>query len=145
VGLGDPERWPFLEDRLQRAGFTGSVLAVPLHSGYAHVGVLTAYRWLKRLRTQPTVMDFLGRTLGAALIDESPPSEDSGDMGADWPERSAIHQATGMVVAQLEIAPIEALALLRARAYMQGSRLGTVATSIVDRRVRFDDFSIEGD
>ena len=40
------------------------------------------------------------------------------DSGA-WSSRAGIHQATGMVIAQLGISPDDALAVLRAHAYAE--------------------------
>jgi hypothetical protein len=141
IGLNVPARWPFLEDRLVRAGFSGSIVAVPLVGDQGGPGVLLAYRWLRKIDSDPSVLTFLSRTLGRLLFHDP----DERDLGESWPVRSEIHQATGMVVAQLEITTTEALAVLRARAYAESISLDVVAADIVSRRVRFNDISMEGD
>ncbi len=49
-----------------------------------------------------------------------------------------VHQATGMVAAQLNTDPDTAFARLRARAFADGRRLSELAADIVARRTRFD-------
>ncbi len=52
--------------------------------------------------------------------------------------RAEVSQATGMVVAQLEIEPAEALVRLRAHAYATGRSATDVARDILDRRLRLE-------
>ncbi len=54
-----------------------------------------------------------------------------------WSKRAEIHQATGMVVAQLGVSPTDAFARLRAHAFTQGTTLAEVARAVVARRLRF--------
>jgi hypothetical protein len=49
-----------------------------------------------------------------------------------------VHQATGMIAAQLDTDPDTAFARLRARAFADGRRLSEVAADVVARRTRFD-------
>lgn len=49
-----------------------------------------------------------------------------------------VHQATGMVSAQLSVPVADALALLRARAFAEGRTIGEVAADVVARRTRFE-------
>ena len=48
-----------------------------------------------------------------------------------------VHQATGIVVAQLAIAPDDALALLRAHAFAENATLDEIARVVVDRQLNF--------
>ena len=48
-----------------------------------------------------------------------------------------VHQATGMVSAQLSVGVGDALAVLRARAYSSGRPISAVATEVIERRLRF--------
>ena len=52
--------------------------------------------------------------------------------------RTEVSQATGVLVAQLEVEPAEALARLRAHAYATGRSATGVARDILDRRLRLD-------
>jgi hypothetical protein len=48
-----------------------------------------------------------------------------------------VHQATGMVMAQVGVTIDQAFLLLRARAFAEGLPLAELATDVVARRVRF--------
>jgi AmiR/NasT family two-component response regulator len=50
--------------------------------------------------------------------------------------RAEVSQATGMLVAQLEVEPAEALVRLRAHAFATGRSATDVACDILDRRLR---------
>jgi hypothetical protein len=65
-----------------------------------------------------------------------------GAIGAELEEgadlRFVVHQASGMVAAQLEVSVAEALIRLRAHAFANDRRLVDVATDVVARRLRLD-------
>ncbi len=54
-------------------------------------------------------------------------------------DRIVIHQATGMIAAQLNETTSNALARLRAAAFASGRPMHEIAQDVVERRVRFDD------
>jgi hypothetical protein len=54
-------------------------------------------------------------------------------------DRIVIHQATGMIAAQLDDTIANALARLRAAAFASGRSMYDIAQDVVERRVRFDD------
>ncbi|MGB9012243.1 MAG: ANTAR domain-containing protein, partial [Aeromicrobium sp.] len=58
---------------------------------------------------------------------------------------AVVHQATGMVVAQVGVHQDDAVALLRAQAFFQNTTLEDVATQVIQRSINFRDFTIEGD
>ena len=67
---------------------------------------------------------------------------DEGGSGDTWLDESSghraeIHQATGMVLAQLRISATDALARLRAHAFVEQRLLVDVAHDVVARRLRF--------
>lgn len=53
-------------------------------------------------------------------------------------DRIVVHQATGMIAAQLDETPADALARLRAAAFRSGRSIHDIAQDVVERRVRFD-------
>lgn len=57
----------------------------------------------------------------------------------DWDARSVVHQATGMVAVQLGVGLGDALARLRATAFVQARPLDDVARDVVGRRLRFEE------
>jgi hypothetical protein len=80
------------------------------------------------------LLDLVGENLRIAL-------EEPGSLA--WRELSAItraevSQATGMLVAQLEVSPAEALLRLRANAYASARTASEVARDILERRLRLD-------
>jgi len=79
------------------------------------------------------------------LLSHAPPAVpagvDANDLDAWWAPLSSsreIHQATGMIVAQLAVPPDMAYLRLQAYAFSQGRVLMDVARDVVARRVRFD-------
>jgi len=54
-------------------------------------------------------------------------------------DRIVVHQATGMIAAQLDESIANALARLRAAAFASGRAMYDLARDVVERRVRFDD------
>jgi hypothetical protein len=60
-------------------------------------------------------------------------------LAAAGPDRLVIHQATGMIAAQLDDTIANALARLRAAAFASGRPIYDLAQDVVARRVRFDD------
>ena len=53
-------------------------------------------------------------------------------------DRAEIHQATGAIAAQTGVSLIDALLLLRARAYATDRTLLAVSRDVLARRIRFD-------
>ena len=103
---------------------------------WAHPGVLGAEQLASALvaaeLAQMPLLDLLAEDLQAAVAD---PDSDS------WAElnmlsRAEVSQATGMLVAQLEVEPAEALVRLRAHAFATGRSATDVACDILDRRLR---------
>ena len=87
------------------------------------------------------VRDAISASDAAALMllglrtDPDPEGDEVWDRS--WSKRAEIHQATGMVIAQLGINPTDAFARLRAHAFTEGVSLGDVARDVVARRLHF--------
>ena len=88
---------------------------------------------------------FLGATVGTALLQDPRVGRPDQVSREAWALRSQIHQATGMIVAQVGVRPDDAMALLRGQAFARNTTLIDVARDIVARRINFRDFTIEGD
>ena len=128
----------------QRALPGGFLMAVVEHDDgrlgplWAHPGVLGAEQMASALvaaeLAQMPLLDLLAKDLQAAVAD---PDSDS------WAElntlsRAEVNQATGMLVAQLEVEPAEAMVRLRAHAFATGRSATAVACDILDRRLRLE-------
>ncbi|WP_251152829.1 GAF and ANTAR domain-containing protein [Cellulosimicrobium sp. Marseille-Q4280] len=115
------------------ASITGpaTAYAVPMHAGGRVIGVLSLYVTTSRLARDADDVQFLADAVGTALLGEIE--------SIDWSARSRIHQATGMVTAQLHISPRDALAVLRAHAFAGSATLEDVAQDVLARRIGFTD------
>jgi hypothetical protein len=113
-----------------------TVWAIPMHPGGTTIGVITLYRAGGPLRESLDDAQFLADAVGAALLDDV---ATTGVLPfAAWTDRARVHQATGMVVAQLAIPPADALAILRAHAFAEDVTLDEIAGAVVGRQLTFN-------
>ena len=149
VDLADPNdaRWPVYGPAMLDLQVRG-VYAMPVVVAGEYVGALDLFR------SQPgqlageefsvaavaaelagiPVLDLLDADMQAAVGD--PDSNAWAELNAL--SRAEVSQATGMLVAQLEVEPAEALVRLRAHAYSTGRSATDVASDILDRRLRLE-------
>jgi hypothetical protein len=132
----DQQQWPIFADAARKIPGATVLYAVPLHPQEQVIGVLTIHQPDLDLPDRDQ-SQLLANAIGAALIKDTP--DESALLAGPWANRSQIHQATGMVVAQLRISPDEALALLRAHAFSHNLTLTAVADLITSRRLHFSD------
>lgn len=147
--LDDPgdRRWPAFGPALLAHQIHG-VSAIPVVVAGEYVGALDLFRYepgrldgehlsgaivAAELASVP-LLDLLDADLQAAIGD---PNSNA------WAEfnvlsRAEVSQATGMLVAQLEVDPAEALVRLRGCAYATGRNATDVARDILDHRLRLD-------
>jgi ANTAR domain/GAF domain len=144
-GSDDDGQWDALRERLEHGTFHGTIVAIPLGGDGAQVGVMTLHRDPSIESENVEEAGFIGATVGAAIVEHSHDIAARQDGHDAWLHRSKIHQATGMVVAQVGIRPEDAMALLRGQAFARGVTLEVVAQDIIDRKINFRDFTIEGD
>jgi hypothetical protein len=142
--LNDPaqtSRWPVYAATVVDQVRIGAVFALPLQWGTITLGVLDFYRRAPGSLSALQVQDAISAADAAALMllgVRTAPDPDGGALwDRSWSRRAEIHQATGMVVAQLGISPTDAFARLRAHAFSNGVQLGDVARDVVARRLRF--------
>ena len=140
-------RWPIFAAAVAEQTNVQALFALPLQWGVTNLGVLDMYRSVAGELSQSQWRDAVGAADIAALMmlglrtDPDPAAPDR-DVAAGWLDRSIgsraeIHQATGMVLAQLEVTATEALARLRAYAFAEQRLLGDVARDVVDRTLVF--------
>jgi hypothetical protein len=136
VDLHDADQpWPMFAGAAQRAAGPVVLYAVPIKPGHEVLGVLTVYRH-EPVVPDPEEARFLSDSIGAALLLD-PIGHEEDFRAGPWSTRAGIHQATGMVTAQLKVSPADALDLLRAHAYAHDLSLAEVAEQIVHRRLSF--------
>jgi hypothetical protein len=133
VATPDP-RWPLLESESLETLGPVAVHALPIVQAQGVLGVLTVYQRGAGRDFDPDEGLLVARVIGAVLLADGP-GEVPGH--GPWTERAEVHQATGMVVAQLGIPERDALALIRAHAYSHEQSLARSARAIVATEVSF--------
>lgn len=144
LGETPAERWPEFTRAAVDAVGTVTIRAVPIWPAGQQFGVITTYVVDGReLAQNADSSRFLADAVGAALLQDAPDRLLIGRQDS-WLSRAQIHQATGMIIAQLGVPAEDALALLRAHAYAHDQPLSEVAELIVSRRLHFGRTDHEG-
>lgn len=127
-----------------------AVFGFPLQVGAVRLGALTLYRDHSGEITDDQHADALAMADVAAqailvLQANAPPGKVASELlaGADF--HFAVHQASGMIAAQLGVSVGQALVRLRAHAFGNERPLNQVAKDVVSRKLRFDSRSGEKD
>lgn len=132
-------RWPSFAHAALQTGVR-AVFAYPLHIGVIRIGVLVLYR------DRPGELDSEELARGLVLaevagqvvlaVQAGAPVDGVHELLAGEPAHWAeVHQATGMVSAQLGVSADEAFVRLRAHAFAEPRSLRDVARDVVDRRL----------
>ena len=140
-------RWPAYGPAMLDYRIRG-IFAIPVVLAGEYVGALDLFR------NQPGELahdDLAGAVVaaelaGAPLLDvmdsdlQAAVNDPNSNAWADFNilSRTEVSQATGMLVAQLEIEPAEALVRLRAHAYAANRSVTDVARDILNRRLRLE-------
>jgi hypothetical protein len=132
-------RWPIFAAAVEEQSDVGALFALPLQWGTVNLGVLDLYRKTPGSLSDAQLRDAMRATDMAALMFLGART-DPGDRA--WLDhsvhgRAEIHQATGMVLAQLGVSATDALARMRAYAFAEQRLLSDVAHDVVSRRLRF--------
>jgi hypothetical protein len=135
-------RWPVFAAEAVRAGAC-AMYAFPLQIGAIRVGVLDLYRDRPAELLNVDFADAVAvaEIVSAVLLTSGWIGGFAESLGVLWEQPAAareIHQATGMVVAQLGVTAREAYVRLQAYAYAHGRLLGDVAHDVVRRRLKFE-------
>ena len=117
----------------------GALFAVPLQWGTINLGVLDLYRKAPGSLSQAQLRDAISAADIATLMFLGVRTDPGDEAWLDETvhSRAEIHQATGMVLAQLGVSAQDALARLRAYAFVEQRLLSDVARDVVTRRLRF--------
>jgi len=128
-------RWPMLSQSLDQPGRPVLMHAFPMQPDSEVLGVLSAYQTHEHgLSRSCADAQFLADAICVAVLGGMDSPEEADLL---WAARDQVSQATGMVVAQLSIAPNDALALLRAHAFAHGITVAEVSRRIVTRDLAF--------
>lgn len=135
-------QWPLFAREAESAGI-GTLYAFPLQLGTIHIGVLSLYAdpgqhfGASDFGDAIAIADLvtsilLSTTTITASIDPDHPWWGEPTSGRE------VHQATGMIVAQLNVDAREAYVRLRAYAFSRGALLTDVARAVVHEGLRID-------
>lgn len=142
-------RWPVYADAVVEQAGVRAVFAFPLQWGTLNLGVLDLYRRAPGSLSRPELRDATSVADTAALMllgMRTAGNSATGPMwDPSWGTHAEIHQATGMVMAQLGVGAADAFTRLRAYSFAQSRLLGDVAHDVVARRLRFTDDRPGGD
>jgi hypothetical protein len=149
--------WPVLEPDLARpetarwpafsppalAGGVRAVFGFPLQVGSVRLGALNlccdrAGPLSDDQHADALVMADIAAQAVLVLQAEAPPGQLAAELGAGADFHYVVHQAAGMVAAQLGASVREALVRLRAYAFGNDLSLTDVAKDVVERKLRFD-------
>lgn len=138
---GGWRRWPMFTDAALDAGVQ-AVFAFPLQVGAACFGVLDIARTTPGMLDNEQLADALvlaDIATDAILQMQGGASSDrvADELGGIGSERIVVHQATGMVSAQVGVDIAAALARLRAHAFTDGRAITDVAREVVDGTLSF--------
>ena len=131
------DRWPTLSAVAERDDVHGRFWSVPMRPADLLVGVLTLHREVDLLRESIAVVRFIADTVGSVLINDAEVATLPDPVRGAWADRAEVHQATGMVVAQMRLSPVDALATIRAHAYATNRELHAVALDVVAGLIDF--------
>lgn len=132
-------RWPAFTAAV-RGVPVSSIFAFPLIVGPLRLGAVDLYsRDPVALRTSDSrraalLADAVGRRV---LREALSASSGEDDMDTNPRTRRAVHQATGVVLAQLDLTPDDALLMIQAHAFATGRSMMDIAGEIVAGRVVF--------
>lgn len=142
----DNLRWPVFQDAAERAGVR-AVFAIPVRTGRVIFGALDLFRStpgplsLKQLADAVLVANAAAQILLAVVMEGA--DETGGPALAEWEQvasmaRIEVYQATGMIMAQLQVSAALALIRLRAYAFANDQTANEVARQIVSRQLRME-------
>ncbi|WP_314451303.1 GAF and ANTAR domain-containing protein [uncultured Microbacterium sp.] len=135
-----PTAWPVFLAAAARHGIS-SVYAFPMAVGLVDVGVVNLYATgvhaltVDQVDEAARLADSAGQRILRTALDGLDGLDDDSSTNAS--PRRFVHQATGMVVAQLRVAPDDALLVIRAHAFASGRSVREVAEAIISRDIDF--------
>jgi GAF domain len=136
------ERWPVFASEASASG-VGSMITLPLQVGAIQVGVLDLYRDSAELLGTDDFADAVAVAdlVTAILLAVGRTGRITEALGPWWDQpltTREVHQATGMIMAQLGVDAKSAYVRLQGFAYAGRGLIGDVAHEVVARRLRFD-------
>jgi GAF domain-containing protein len=135
-------RWVAFSPAAVGAGVR-AVFGFPIRVGAVRLGALNLYRdrpgpLSGEQHADALVMADVAARAVLALQAKAPEGTLAAELEAGANFQFVVHQASGMIAAQLDISVGDALVRLRAHAFTTDRPLGDVAGDVIARRMRFD-------
>lgn len=144
LDAAEERRWPALTGAFLEHGVR-AVFALPIAVSATCVGALDLYRRRSGPLTEPGLSGgmWAARLAARPLLDLMAADVDwqaAGDSEGGWDqlaslERIEVYQATGVLIAALDVSPAEALVRLRAYAIGHSLPISDVAYAVLDKRL----------
>jgi len=141
--VADTAEWPAFT-RAIREEDVGAIFAFPLALGPLEIGAVDLYSdrpltlTLQQQRQTLALSEIVSRILLRHAIADADTSH------ASTFSRRLVHQATGMVLAQLDTTPEDAYLIIQARAFSESRSMREIAEDIIERRITFSALPNEG-
>jgi hypothetical protein len=137
----DTRRWPTFAAAAVSAG-VGAMYALPLQVGAIRIGVLDLYCDPAAPLGTGAFADAVAvaELVSAILLTVGSGGRISGSLGPWWDQSlstRAVHQATGMIMVQLDVPARDAYARLQAFAFADDRLISEVAADVVARQLHF--------
>lgn len=135
--------WPAFALAASEIGMA-AVFAIPITMGAVNVGAVDLYSsTARRLDAHHvSLASAMASRLAATAVRSATQSADdpvSTENGMAPALRREVHQATGMIQAQLDVTATEAFARLRAHAFSSGRAMDEIAAAVVARQLNFSE------
>jgi hypothetical protein len=143
VTTDSDHEWPLFTSAVREDALVagiGGVYAFPLFVGSLGIGAVDLYSTTSRPLEQSQVTDAteLASIASWQVLRSIITDQVIDDLeGPTTNNRREVHQATGMVLAQLDISADEAALLLRAHAFASGRTVAEIANDVIERRLDF--------
>jgi hypothetical protein len=134
--------WPAFSDAIQNQEI-GALYAFPLFVGPLKLGAMDLYsvepKPFSDLHTRQCAAfaSVVSRLILHRALERVGTDRDGDALPESRFSRRIIHQATGMVLAQLDLPPDEARLVIEAHSFATGRSMQEIAEDIVDRRLNF--------
>ncbi len=134
-------RWIAFSGQCVEAGVR-AVFGFPIKVGAVRLGALNLYRdqpgpMADAQHADSLMMSDIAAQAILILQANAPPGALATELASGFGSQYVVHQATGMVAAQLEVPVVHALIRLRAYAFANDRPLVEIARDVVDRTLRF--------
>ena len=128
--------WPAFTDAVRRER-VGAIFAFPLVFGPIEIGAVDLYSTTPSTLTLAQQRQTLALSAIVSRILLRHALADRASAPTTSFSRRLIHQATGMVLAQLETTPGDAYLVIQARAFADNRSMREIAEDIIERRITF--------